>query len=259
MMFGENSFMAQDRGTDMMWNPTSSTSDFLNNYFGGGHYIYIMGHNGDTDNDSPAYDECAWIYQRLSSNNFVPSDIDKRNVYKDVMWINMPLTVPNKQFLGTDVKYRIRVTRPYRKGFNNATWEAGSPVNGNLPMYTFSTGDLFTVNDDLVAAEDALDLINVVPNPYYAYSGYEANQLQTTVKITNLPQKCVVSIYTVNGMLIRQFRKDEPRTSVDWDLKNTAGIPIAGGVYLIHVKVDGVGEKVIKFFGALRPVDLDSF
>lgn len=259
IMFGENSFLAQDRGTDMIWNPTSSTADNLNNYFGGGHYIYIMGHNGDTGNDGPAYDEGAWIYQRLSSNNYAPSDIDKRNVYKDVMWVNMPLGVDNKALLATDVTYKIRVTRPYRKGFNNATWESGSPQNGNLPMYTFSTGDLFTVNDDLAAAEDALNLINVVPNPYYAYSGYEANQLQTTVKITNLPQKCVVSIYTVNGTLIRQYKKDEPKTSIDWDLKNTAGIPIAGGVYLIHVNVDGVGEKVIKFFGALRPVDLDSF
>ena len=259
IMFGENSFLAQDRGTDMIWNPTSHTRDFLNTYFGGGHYIYIMGHNGDTGNDSPAYDEGAWIYQRLSSNNYTPSDIDKRNVYKDVMWVNMPLGVDNKALLATDVTYKIRVTRPYRKGFNNATWESGNPQNGNLPMYTFSTGDLFTVNDDLTTATDALDLINVVPNPYYAYSGYEANQLQTTVKITNLPQKCVVSIYTVNGTLIRQFKKDEPKTSIDWDLKNTTGIPIAGGVYLIHVNVDGVGEKVIRFFGALRPVDLDSF
>ncbi len=259
MMFGENSFLAQDKGTDMVWNPTSSTVDFLNTYFGGGHYIYVMGRNGDTDNDGPAYDEGAWIYQKLSSNDFAPSDIDKRNVYKDVMWVNMPVTVENKGFLATDVTYKIRVKRPYKKGFNNAEWESGTPQNGNLPMYTFNTGDLFTVNDDLTTAEDALNLINVVPNPYYAYSGYEVNQLATTVKITNLPQKCVVSIYTVNGTLIRQFKKDEPKTSIEWDLKNTTGIPIAGGVYLIHVNVDGVGEKVIKFFGALRPVDLDSF
>ena len=44
-----------------------------------------------------------------------------------------------------------------------------------------------------------------------------------------------------------------------WDLKNHAGIPIAGGIYLIHVKANGIGEKVIKWFGALRPVDLNAF
>ena len=50
----------------------------------------------------------------------------------------------------------------------------------------------------------------------------------------------------------------DAKTSVDWDLKNFAGIPIAGGVYLIHVKADGLGERTIKWFGILRPVDLNS-
>ena len=51
----------------------------------------------------------------------------------------------------------------------------------------------------------------------------------------------------------------DAQTSIDWDLKNFAGIPISGGIYLIHVKVVGVGEKVIKWFGTLRPIDLNSF
>jgi hypothetical protein len=42
-------------------------------------------------------------------------------------------------------------------------------------------------------------------------------------------------------------------------MKNQAGITISSGVYLIHIKVDGVGERVLKWFGVLRPIDLDSF
>jgi hypothetical protein len=30
-------------------------------------------------------------------------------------------------------------------------------------------------------------------------------------------------------------------------------------VYIIHVEVPGVGEKVVKWFGVMRPIDLDSF
>jgi len=64
----------------------------------------------------------------------------------------------------------------------------------------------------------------------------------------------------MNGSLIRQFNKDDSSiTSIDWDLKNQARIPIASGMYLIHVDVPGVGEKVLKWFGVLRPIDLDSF
>jgi hypothetical protein len=36
-------------------------------------------------------------------------------------------------------------------------------------------------------------------------------------------------------------------------------VPIAGGVYIIHVDVPGVGEKVLKWFGIMRPTDLDTF
>jgi hypothetical protein len=106
------------------------------------------------------------------------------------------------------------------------------------------------------ALEEALDMINVVPNPYYAFSEYERSRLDTRVKITNLPEKCTVSIYTTSGKLVRTFKKDSPVTSLDWDLTNHKSIPVAGDVYLIYVEVPNVGTKVLKFFGGMRQVDL---
>jgi flagellar hook assembly protein FlgD len=104
-----------------------------------------------------------------------------------------------------------------------------------------------------------LDNINIVPNPYYAFSSYETNKLDNRVKITNLPEVCTVSIYDLNGTRIRQFKKGDPTTSLDWDLKNDQNIPIASGTYIIHVNVPNIGEKVLKWFGVMRPIDLDSF
>jgi hypothetical protein len=106
---------------------------------------------------------------------------------------------------------------------------------------------------------EVLDEINVVPNPYYAYSQYETSKLDNRIKITNLPEVCTVTIYNLHGTQVRQFRKADPLTSIDWDLKNERNVPIAGGVYLIHIEVPGVGERVIKWFGILRPTDLDNF
>lgn len=132
--------------------------------------------------------------------------------------------------------------------------------NGGLPLYNFSTIGMETVTENDSTATSVLDLINIVPNPYYAYSQYEENRLDNRVKIVNLPDQCEINIYTVNGTLVRTFSKDDPtQTYIDWDLKNYAFIPIASGVYLIHVEVPGVGETVLKWFGALRPTDLDSF
>lgn len=116
-------------------------------------------------------------------------------------------------------------------------------------------------------AVSALDLINVVPNPYYAYSVYETNRLDNAIKITNLPSKCTISIYTIDGALVRQFKRDgSASTSQDWDLKNSVGVPIASGLYLIHINASGLGKKanesaqrVIKWFGVMRQTDLNSF
>jgi hypothetical protein len=60
--------------------------------------------------------------------------------------------------------------------------------------------------------------------------------------------------------LIRTLRKDDPTaTYLDWDLLNQNKVPIASGSYIIHVDAPGIGEKTVKWFGVLRPVDLDTF
>jgi hypothetical protein len=262
MAFGENSWLQQSNGADMVWNPTSQlfgAGGPALPIFGGGHYIYVFGHSGDDpDNDVPAYDEGAFLYSNLSENNFQPGPLPKRNVYKDAMWVGMPLLAQNGTLLENTVNFSIRVTKPYRQDYAPG-WTANLPENDNLPMYTFSTGDFATVREDITTAEDALDLIRAVPNPYYANSGYEESQLENKIKIINLPVACTVSIYTVNGIMVRQFKKDSPITSLEWDLKNHLNVPVASGVYIMHIDAPGIGEKVIKWFGTIRQLDLDSF
>jgi hypothetical protein len=152
---------------------------------------------------------------------------------------------------------------------------ATPPANNFNPLYRFGTGDIANSTNNTSIAEDALDLINVVPNPYYAFSSYETSQLDNRIKITNLPPKCTISIFTVSGTLVRRFKRDvasdnsegevfstattNEETSVDWDLKNYKDIPIASGMYLIHVEAPGLGERTLKWFGMIRPLDLDTF
>lgn len=269
MAFGENSWLQRSNGADMIWNPTDEvfdgnfdpdlTTPFVNPLFGGGHYIYVFGHNGDDPaDDVPAYDEGQFIFNKLSENNYDPGDPSKRRVFKDAMWVGVPILEQNSSLFESEVFIELRVNKAYKENFAPG-WAAGQAENDNLPMYTFSTSDFATIREDIPTAESALDIIRAVPNPYYANSGYEGNQLESIIKITNLPKTCTVSIYTVNGTLVRQFSKDSPITSLDWDLNNHKGIPVASGLYLIHIDAPGIGEKVIKWFGAVRQVDLQSF
>jgi hypothetical protein len=280
--FGENSWLVGENGRDMIWNPTSSLfSNFLapqgfnDPLFGGMHYVYIFGHNANGPNDCPKYDNGEWIRSKLAfvaGTAGTTGDPDKRNVYKDAMWVYSPLLNPGFKMLENDVKIRIRVRKPYEMAYasnpflpapNNSLDPAaplsGSPVNKNNPTYRFSTRDLAALKNRTDVAKSALDLIKAVPNPYYAYSAYERSNLENIVKITNLPEVCTVKIYSVNGTLVRSYDKDDPKTSLNWDLKNQKNIPISSGLYIIHVNVPNVGEKVIKWFGSIRPIDVDQF
>jgi hypothetical protein len=268
IVFGEDSWLVEDNGRDMLYNPTSTVFDVVSGRarFGGKHYVYIMDHTTrDLQGrvyDFPAYDACRFIRNGYTLHD-VPAMIYELAWCSSAMWVGIPLAIDDKEWLNNDVKIRIRVAKPYARYFSTPMDSALVETydNKQLPSYRFETESVATVLNDPDKAKSDLDLIQVVPNPYYAYAGgpgYERNALDNRIKITNLPEQCTISIYNISGTLIRQITKDEPKTSVDWDLTNFAGVPIAGGVYIIHVKSSD-GEKIIKWFGGLRIPDLNVF
>ncbi|UTW64597.1 hypothetical protein KFE98_10790 [bacterium SCSIO 12741] len=166
----------------------------------------------------------------------------------------MTLIAGNTDF---KLEYMDIATAPKSLDTTDVLMEA---VNGGRPLYNFSTHSLAPSFNNTNLLESSLDEIRVVPNPYYAYSRYETDKIDTRVRITNLPQSVTVRIYTVNGTLVRTLKKDDDTiTFLEWDLKNQSQVPIASGVYVMHVEAPGVGEKILKWMGVMRPVDLDNF
>lgn len=96
------------------------------------------------------------------------------------------MAAPGATWLANTAKVRLRVTRPYRQ----VEFDSNVTENNFFPYYKFNTYDLVSKVNQTDVAKNALDLINIVPNPYYAYSMYEKNQLDNRVKITNLPSRC---------------------------------------------------------------------
>jgi hypothetical protein len=220
-------------------------------------------------------------------------------VFKDLMWVNIPLSangidIKKPADIPCDVKIRIRVNKPYRYGLSTTTSVAhtsttipsytvalqlsylntalssnsiadvpadvvSSPLNGNFPMYQFNTNDLVPKNYDQNSAQNAMAKINIVPNPYYGHSAYEKTRIDNIIKIINLPVKCKIRIYTLAGTLIRTIEKDNDQTFINWDLKNDKNVTIASGLYIFHVDAPGIGERILKWFGVMRPYDLSSY
>ncbi len=266
IMFGEDSQLVGDNGRDMIWNPTSNLASLSEMKFGGKHYIYVMGPN-DGEFPMPAYDEGEYIRQELSADPFASGYVTHmKNVFMNPMWVSIPLLNPEYDFQETDdpygfiegdVKVKIRVANPYVKNTDTLSVDTEAN-NNNFPMFEFYSDDICVEKGKTSIEESAMDKINVVPNPYYGYSEYEKGQLENEIKIINLPNECEISIYSANGTLIKKFKKDNFLTYQKWDMKNTYGIPISSGVYIIHISSDA-GEKILKWFGALRPIDLNAF
>ncbi|MCK9559271.1 MAG: hypothetical protein M0R44_02360 [Candidatus Marinimicrobia bacterium] len=97
-----------------------------------------------------------------------------------------------------------------------------------------------------VYLKEDLKKINVVPNPYYGYHSGDLNGSRW-VRFTFLPEECTVKIFDLAGHLVRQFEKADATTPfLDWDLTNHYGATVASGIYIYHVEVPGIGEKVGK-------------
>lgn len=269
LAFGENSFLIADNGADMIWNPTERLVDNSGGpVFGGMHPIYVFSYANKSKNaylhayDYPAYlpSEAAYeathaLYQDMLQIE-AGDPTTKKNVYGSITWVAYPLKNVGESLLSTDATISLRVNKEY-KNFSTRENPLGG-INGGKPMYGWDMSDVSTEVGSADALTDALDLINVVPNPYYAYSEYERNRIDTRVKITNLPERCSIKIYNTQGKLIKTFEKDSPDTYIDWLLINSKGIPVASGIYLIHVTVPDIGEVVIKSFVSMRTVDLQN-
>lgn len=254
MAFSENSGItgAGDNGRDMIWNPTSTfTTNTGEPVFGGMHYVYVFG----TAEGAPPYDQGNWLQTRLSST----SQTDHRDVWSNCSYVMASLLDDDHELLPieeglipTETRVRIRMAKKYEE-------QVFTNDNDGLPMYNFNMDGLAPTTMNAELADSAMLKINVVPNPYYAYSKYETDRLDNRIKITNLPEVCTIEIYNTGGALVRRLDKDSPSRSLDWDMKNEVGIPIAGGVYIIHVEDSEGREAIVKWFGALRPADLENF
>ncbi|NIV95499.1 hypothetical protein GWN42_22590 [candidate division KSB1 bacterium] len=110
--------------------------------------------------------------------------------------------------------------------------------------------------------EDALEQVGVFPNPYLGVNRLETSPFQRFVRFNHLPENTTIRIFNLAGTLVRTLPDDgveQQDQYLDWDLRNVANLPVASGIYLAHVEMPGIGEKVLKVVVIQEEQFLDTF
>ncbi|UCD18402.1 MAG: hypothetical protein JSV44_05705, partial [Candidatus Zixiibacteriota bacterium] len=173
-----------------------------------------------------------------------------------------------------EYQYKIKKLLPSQLYYVSVTaFDYGSPVSGLPALETAKTQNLiaeYAQNRNTMVAAKGLDVI-VYPNPYRIDAGYqddaggkfEGRSIpagQTTnperlrrIHFTNLPHKCTIRIFSIDGDLVRQidhdFPVDDPQSMHDsWDLITRNTQAVVSGIYYYSVESEygnQIGKLVI--------------
>ncbi len=121
--------------------------------------------------------------------------------------------------------------------------------SGNYTLVVFAKNALGTLSDSsgtvksFVVSEEA-KLLNVYnyPNPF-------SDETFFTFKLTRIPDKMTIDVYTVTGRLIREIKIPTSELTYDfnkiyWDGRDQDGDILANGVYFYKIKMELSGKEI---------------
>jgi len=100
-------------------------------------------------------------------------------------------------------------------------------------------------------AQETLDNVKVVPNPYIAHSNYNESEYNRKLRFINLPSSCLITIYTISGEIVYSFNHDnESDGNAWWDLRTINNQEVSPGLYIFTVETEH--DKYIGKFAVIR-------
>lgn len=196
-----------------------------------------------------------WDMGWLPDSSKYANDGDRGN--REYIWmLDSPYDVTNPDLLTADwydgstigLMYAIwpvpRGTRPYLQGDYTIYVYASKP-NSETDEFVFTTQGI-GIDQSLANSKKDIKKINVFPNPYFGANVEERRTTEHFVRFTHLPNKATIRIYTLAGELVRTIEHNNPTQYEEWNLLNDYDIPVASGMYIVHVDCGSLGEKILK-------------
>lgn len=132
-----------------------------------------------------------------------------------------------------------------------------NPIQIGIDKFMFNTAGSSFSNE---LAKTQVDKINVFPNPYYGVNTEELNKYNKFVTFSHLPEKATIRIFNLAGVHVRTINKEDIDQFLRWDLANSAGLPVASGLYLAYIDLPDLGEtKILKIAVIQEQQILDRF
>ncbi|MFQ5650051.1 MAG: hypothetical protein ACE5IY_08920 [bacterium] len=140
--------------------------------------------------------------------------------------------------------------------YSVVSFDRGAPQIG---LETLATSPLINATRLSASSRPSTKLDNriwVEPNPYVQRSGFEDQSLNADVLIelfreihfVNVPAKCTIRVYTVDGDLVQTILHDNPNDSrARWNLISRNSRPIASGIYLFSVEAPDGDRQIGRF------------
>ena len=122
------------------------------------------------------------------------------------------------------------------------------------PDKWFNDGDSWTVDLSRLGQKEELtsemlDSVIVIPNPYVVSSQYNEEVYGNRLLFDKLPKECTISLYTVTGELVNEFRHSSPESAFEyWNLRNQNNQEVAPGLYFFTIE-DLTGNNTEPYIG----------
>jgi len=190
--------------------------------------------------DSLGGKEVLYIFNSNYSPNpvapYTTSNLYLQQAQIDVMYVWAPkLRSSGAAFSNGDVFtiYPYTVTRP-------------EVTTGNALYYDIDARAPIIGSTQISQQNNDLDLIKVVPNPYYGGSTLENSNTGRFITFTRLPKECTIKVYTINGDMVKMLQKNDNNSTLQWNMTNLENVPVASGMYVALVDAPGIGQTVLK-------------
>jgi hypothetical protein len=165
---------------------------------------------------------------------------------------------PNIVLNDSTYEFRIRAHSLAPRYYAITAFDYGDPTSGLLSLTTRATTNAVL----LAPAGDPKKPVMVVPNPYRAYQDYTSDylgqawenqndgtaeyypQVDRRIEFTNLPERCLIRIFTVSGDLVQIIPHNEmgdesswaSLNSEKWNLNSRNTQQVVSGIYLFSVE-----------------------